>query len=154
MIDEVNWFDSTWAQLPERHEAGTPPIVEAVGLGTALKFIQEIGWELFMAHEAELTSYGLEQLTSVPGLTLVGPKAPNDRGPVFSFTVDGVHPHDLASVLDQAGVAVRSGHHCAMPLHRKLGLPATTRASLTIYNTKEDIDRLATGIRQAQKLFS
>ncbi len=154
MIDDVSWFDSTWAQAPEKFEAGTPPIAEAVGLGAALKFMEGIGWSQIMEHEAELTAYGLEQLNQVQGLHLVGPRTPVARGPVFSFTVDGVHPHDLASVLDEAGVAVRSGHHCAMPLHKKFELPATTRASLTLYNTKEDIDRLVAGVAQAQKLFT
>lgn len=153
MIAEVAWHDSTWAELPAKFEAGTPPIVEAVGLGVALRFIAEMGWEKFMALEAELTNYGLEQLTKVPGLHLVGPLTPERRGPVFSFTVDGVHPHDLASVLDEAQVAVRSGHHCAQPLHRKLGLPATTRASFTIYNSREEVDRLVEGIKKAQELF-
>jgi len=154
MINEVGWQSSTWAELPQKFEAGTPPIAEAVGLGAALKFIMEIGWQKFMALEAELTQYGLEQLNKVQGLHLIGPTTPASRGPVFSFTIDGVHPHDLASVLDEANIAVRSGHHCAMPLHKKLGLPATTRSSFTIYNSREEVDRLVEGIKQAQKLFT
>lgn len=153
MISEVTWDNSTWAEIPEKFEAGTPPIAEAVGLAKAVEFIQSIGWDNFLAHEAELTNYGLEQLAKVSGLHLFGPSDVKNRGPVFAFTLDGVHPHDLASVLDEVGVAVRSGHHCAMPLHRKFGLSATTRASCTIYNTKEDIDKLVEGIKKAQKLF-
>lgn len=153
MISEVTWDNSTWADIPEKFEAGTPPIVEAVGLAKAVEFVQSIGWNDFLSHEAELTNYGLERLTKISGLHLFGPSDAKNRGPVFSFTTDGVHPHDLASVLDEVGVAVRSGHHCAMPLHRKFGLSSTTRASCTIYNTKEDIDKLVEGIKKAQKMF-
>lgn len=153
MIQEVTWDSATWTEVPEKFEAGTPPIAEAVGLAAAIDFIQQVGWKNLLAHEAELTRYGLEKLVGVKGLYLVGPLTSDHRGPVFSFTIDGVHPHDLASILDEDGVAVRSGHHCAMPLHRLLGVQATTRASCTIYNTKSDLDRLVEGIKRAQKLF-
>jgi cysteine desulfurase/selenocysteine lyase len=153
MISEVTWNSSTWADIPEKFEAGTPPIAEAVGLAKAAEFIQSVGWDNFLSHEAELTNYGLTELTKISGLHLFGPSDAKNRGPVFAFTLDGVHPHDLASVLDENNIAVRSGHHCAMPLHRKFELLATTRASCTIYNTKEDIDRLVEGIKKAQKLF-
>lgn len=154
MINEVQWDDSTWAELPGKFEAGTPPITEAVGLAAALKFVQSVGWQAIQAHEADVTSYALKRLGEVPKLTIIGPAQPQARGPVFSFTVDGIHAHDLASVLDEAGVAVRAGHHCAQPLHRRFGLAATTRASFTIYNTRAEVDRLVAGMARAQKLFT
>ncbi len=154
MIGEVNWHDSTWAELPDKFEAGVPPITEAVGLGAALKFVNDLGWQAIQQHEAELATYALSTLAKVSNLRIIGPTSALSRGPVFSFTVEGVHAHDLASVLDEAGVAVRAGHHCAQPLHRRFGLAATTRASFSIYNTKEEVDRLVAGIAHAQKLFT
>lgn len=154
MINEVQWHDSTWAELPSKFEAGTPPITEVVGLGAAITFVNELGWSAIQKHEAELATYALSALMRVPSLKIIGPTDALSRGPVFSFTVEGVHAHDLASVLDEANVAVRAGHHCAQPLHRRFGLAATTRASFSIYNTKEEVDRLVAGIERAQKLFT
>ena len=154
MINEVTWEDSTWAPIPAKFEAGTPPIAEAVGLGAALEFVMSFSWRDYTAYEDELTRYALSKLLAVTGLHLLGPSTPQARGPVFAFTIDGVHPHDLSSVLDDLNIAVRSGHHCAQPLHRLYNVPATTRASATIYNSKEDFDRLVEGIEKAKRLFS
>ncbi|MBI5733541.1 MAG: SufS family cysteine desulfurase [Candidatus Kerfeldbacteria bacterium] len=154
MIDQVTYEAATWSPLPTKFEAGTPPIAEVIGLGAALEFIKRLGWPVICQHEADLTAYGLSVLLKVKSLKIIGPHTPENRGPIFAFTVDGVHPHDLASVLDSVEVAVRSGHHCALPLHSKFGLTASTRASFTIYNTKQEIDRLVEGIKQTQKLFS
>lgn len=153
MIQEVTYHDATWAEAPEKFEAGTPPIAEAIGLAAALNFVAKIGWNQIKAHEAELTSAALAEFSKLAGVHVTGSRDAKDRGAVFSFTVDGVHPHDLASILDEVGVAVRSGHHCAMPLHKKLGLPATTRASFTIYNTLEDVNALMAGIKHAQQML-
>ncbi|MFA4818888.1 MAG: SufS family cysteine desulfurase [Patescibacteria group bacterium] len=153
MIDQVTYEAATWAPLPSKFEVGTPPIVEVIGLGAALEFVKELGWPVISRHEADLTAYGLSALLEVNGLKIIGPRTVENRGPVFAFTVSGIHPHDLASVLDSVGVAVRSGHHCALPLHSKFGLTASTRASFTIYNTKAEIDRLVEGIKTAQKMF-
>ncbi len=154
MIDQVTYEAATWSPLPTKFEAGTPPIAEVIGLGAALEFVRGLGWPVICQYEADLTAYGLSALLKVKGLKIIGPRMPANRGPVFAFIVDGVHPHDLASVLDSVDVAVRSGHHCALPLHSKFGLTASTRASFTIYNTKQEIDRLIEGIKKAQKMFS
>ncbi len=154
MIDQVSYENATWADLPTKFEVGTPPIAEAIGLAAALEFVKKLGWQTIVQHEAGLTTYGLSALLKVNDLKIIGPLTPENRGPVFAFTTNGVHPHDLASVLDSVGVAVRSGHHCALPLHAKFGLTASTRASFTIYNTTAEIDRLVEGIKKAQKLFS
>ncbi|MBU1039207.1 SufS family cysteine desulfurase [Patescibacteria group bacterium] len=154
MIAEVNWYDSTWAEPPTKFEAGTPPIAEVIGWGEALNFIKQLDWVAVEAYEKNLTEYGLKLLTALPGLTIVGPEDSLARGPVFAFSLDKVHPHDLGSWLDSLNIAVRSGHHCTQPLHRKFGLLATTRASLSIYNTPAELDRLADGIKQAQKMFT
>ncbi len=153
MIREVTYQSATYAGIPELFEAGTPPIAETVGLAAALAYLQELGWDAIEAHERELTIYGLEALKAVPGLKLLGPASHERRGPVFAFTLPGVHPHDAGSVLDKYDVCVRVGHHCTMPLHRKFGLPATTRASLALYNTTEEIDRLVRGLHEANKLL-
>lgn len=153
MIQEVTYERATFAEPPAKFEAGTPPIAEAVGLGAAVEFIESLGWGAILAHEDELTRYGLERLNAVRGLRILGPREPQQRGPVFAFTLEGVHPHDLASLLDEVGVAVRAGHHCAMPLHKRFGVPATTRASFTIYNTEEDVDALVAGLKRAQTML-
>ncbi|MBI5466210.1 MAG: SufS family cysteine desulfurase [Candidatus Kerfeldbacteria bacterium] len=154
MINEVQWDDSTWADIPAKFEAGTPAIAEVIGLGAALEFVMSLGWQDYMTYEDELTRYALPKLLAVTGLHLLGPSTPQNRGPVFAFTIAGVHPHDLSSVLDDLNIAVRSGHHCAQPLHRLYNISATTRASATIYNSKEDFDRLIEGIEKAKRLFS
>lgn len=153
MINQVDWYESTWSELPFKFEPGTPPITQVVGAAEALRYFAGLGIENILKHEEDLTAYGLTQLLKINGLKIVGPTDPAMRGPVFAFAMDNVHPHDLASVLDSVGVAVRSGHHCTMPLHSKYNLTASTRASLALYNTREDIDRLVAGIKQAQEMF-
>lgn len=153
MIDVVEDDHSTWAAVPHKFEAGTPNVAGAVGMAAAVAFLLELGPEAVAAHEAGLVEYGLEQLGAVPGLTLFGPSDPGDRIAVFSFKLEGVHPHDVATILDTDHIAVRAGHHCTQPLMRRLGVPATTRASCWVYNTTEDIDRLATGLEKASAIF-
>jgi cysteine desulfurase / selenocysteine lyase len=153
MIKVVELEQSSYADVPARFEAGTPAIGEAIALGEAADFLSSIGMEAIFRHEAELTSYGLERLAQVEGLRLYGPSTSRDRGGALSFTLEGVHPHDVATILDSVGVAVRAGHHCTQPLHRHLDVPATTRASFYIYNLIEEIDRLAAGLEKARKLF-
>jgi cysteine desulfurase/selenocysteine lyase len=128
-------------------------MAQAVGLGAALNYLDNIGMSSIFDHEQELTRYGLQALSEINDLKIVGPSSPVDRGGTLSFTVGNIHPHDLGQFLDAQGIAVRTGHHCAWPLTRKLGVPATTRASFYLYNTTEDIDALVAGIRAAQKYF-
>lgn len=154
MIDLVELDHSTFAAIPARFEAGTPAIGEAIALGEAADYLQEIGLATIHQHEQELTAYALERLAAVPGITIYGPPAGPDRGGAISFSLEGVHPHDVAAVLDQEGVAVRAGHHCTQPLHRVLGVPATTRASFYLYNLPEEIDRLVAGLHKARQLFA
>ncbi len=153
MIESV-WMDhSTFAAPPHKFEAGTMPIAEAAGLAAAADYLNEIGRESIHAHEQALLADALAQLTDIAGLRILGPAEPAGRGTAVSFEVDGVHPHDMSQVLDELGIAVRAGHHCAWPLHRALGVQASTRASFYLYNTHEEVTALADGIRQAQKFF-
>jgi cysteine desulfurase / selenocysteine lyase len=153
MIRTVGLRQSTWNDLPWKFEAGTPAIAEAVGLGAAVDYLNAIGMENVLQHEQQITRYAIEQLQAVPGLTIYGPEV-SKRGGVISFTLGDIHPHDLASILDQqAGVAVRAGHHCAQPLMERLGLIATARASFYVYTIEEDIDTLVQGLRQAIQIF-
>ncbi len=154
MIKVVELDHSTYADVPARFEAGTPAIAEAIALGEAVDFLNRVGMASIRRHEVELLGYALERLAEVTGLTLYGPHTTEQRGAVFSFTLEGVHPHDVAAVLDSEGVAVRAGHHCTQPLHRLLDVPATTRASLYIYNTAEEIDRLVASLEKAKRLFA
>ncbi len=154
MIKVVELEQSTYADLPARFEAGTPAIGEAIALGAACDYLSEIGMEAIHRHEVELLAYALERLPAVKGLTLFGPRSVEQRGAAVSFTLDGVHPHDVAAILDGENVAVRAGHHCTQPLHRQLDVPATTRASFYIYNTHEDVDRLAAGLEKARRMFA
>lgn len=151
MISTVTFETSTWAPLPAKFEAGTPAIVEAVGLGTAIDWVQGIGYEAIGRHEADLTAHALEILPGVPGLKIVG--KPAIRGGVVSFTMDDVHPHDIATLLDRNGIAVRAGHHCAEPLMRRLGLTATARASFGVYTTREEINVLTETLDRIRKFF-
>ena len=154
MIRTVGLRQSTWNDLPWKFEAGTPAIAEAIGLGAAVDYLKALGIENVLQHEQELTHYAMEQLQSVPGLTIYGPEAAR-RGGVISFTLGDIHPHDLASILDQqVGVAVRAGHHCAQPLMERFGLSATARASFYVYTIKEEIDILVQGLQQAIQIFS
>ena len=153
MIESVTMTDATWAPSPRRHEAGVPNMAQAVGLAAALEYLSAIGINEIHAHEQKLGAYLLNRLQEIPALKLVGPKEMLDRGAVASFTLGEIHPHDLGQYLDAQGIAVRTGHHCAWPLTRKLGVQATTRASLYLYNDETDIDALITGILGAQKYF-
>ncbi len=153
MIESV-WMDhSTFATPPHKFEAGTMPIAEAAGLSAAIDYLNEAGRESIHAHEQALLTDALAQLAGIDGLRILGPAEPEDRGTAISFEVDGVHPHDVSQVLDELCIAVRAGHHCAWPLHRKLGVQASTRASFYLYNTHEEVTALGDGIRQAQKFF-
>lgn len=154
MIADVRAEGSTWAPIPHRFEAGTPPIIEAVGFTAAVEYLEKVGMAQVEAHDRELTAAALERLSEVPGVTIYGPPTVEGRGGAISFTLADVHPHDLATILDQEGVAVRAGHHCAKPLHRILGVPATARASFHVYNTMEDLEALVRGLHRARKLFS
>ncbi len=153
MIDVVNADESTWAEVPHKFEAGTPNVAGAVGMAAAVEFLSELGSEAVAAHEAALVRYGLERLGSLEGVRLFGPTSPEDRIAVFSFALEGVHPHDVATILDAEGIAVRAGHHCTQPLMRCLKVPATTRASCYVYNTTDDLDRLAEGLEKARAIF-
>ncbi|MPZ53400.1 MAG: SufS family cysteine desulfurase, partial [Acidimicrobiia bacterium] len=153
MIADVQLGRSTWAPIPHRFEAGTPPIIEAVGLTAAIEYLETVGMETVAAHDRDLTEYALERLTGIDGLEIQGPKEGPDRAGVISFTVGDIHAHDLATILDEGGVAVRAGHHCAKPLMAELGVVATARASFHIYNNREDADALVDGIKRAIELF-
>ncbi len=153
MIRDVGLHQSTWAEVPQKFEAGTPPIAEAVGFGAAVDYLSAVGMDAVREHEARLTAYALAQLQELPGLTVYGPADIAVRGGAISFTLADIHPHDLATILDQQGVAIRAGHHCAQPLHRLLDVPATARASLYVYNTREDVDVLVAGLGEARRLF-
>jgi cysteine desulfurase/selenocysteine lyase len=153
MIDRVFDDYSTYAPVPHKFEAGTPNAGGAVGLAAAMDFLAGIGHDALWQHEQMLTRYGLERLSEVKGLHMFGPQDPEERTAVFSFEIEGMHPHDIATVLDSQGVAIRAGHHCAQPLMRRLGVPATTRASCYLYNTTGEIDRLVDALEMARDLF-
>ncbi|HEX6932974.1 MAG TPA: cysteine desulfurase [Streptosporangiaceae bacterium] len=153
MIETVFMERSTYAPPPHKFEAGTMPIAQAVGLGAAVDYLSDLDLAAVRAHEQNLTERALHALGDIEGLRILGPTEPADRGSAVSFTLDGVHPHDVSQVLDDRGVAVRAGHHCAWPLHRALGVQSSTRASFYLYNTAEEVDALAEGIRAAQKFF-
>ena len=151
MISTVTFERSTWANVPHHFEAGTPAIIETIGLGAAISWVESIGMDVIATHEAELTAYALKRLQDVPGLSVVG--NPQDRGGVVSFTMQDVHPHDIATLLDRNGIAIRAGHHCAEPLMRRLGLTATARASFGIYTLKQEIDVLADTLVRIRDFF-
>jgi len=153
MIKTVHLRSFSPNDVPHKFEAGTPAVAEAVGFGTAVAYLNGIGMEAVAAHEQEMISYALERLEEIPGVKVLGPVA-EKRGGVASFTLEGVHPHDVAQILDTYGVAVRAGHHCAQPLHEKFGIQASTRASFYIYSVKEEVDKLITGIYQVKKIFN
>jgi cysteine desulfurase/selenocysteine lyase len=152
MIDRVYRDHSTWADPPARFEAGTLPIVEAIALGTAIDYVTGIGFDALRAHDAQLTEYAHARLSEIPGMRIYGP-APEHKGGIVSFTIDGIHPEDLATQLDRKGVFTRHGHHCTMPLHDLLGVRATTRVSFGMYNTTAEIDVLCEAIQFARKRF-
>lgn len=153
MIETVDLFTATWAGIPERFEAGTPNIADAIGFGAAIKYLQSIGMENIKTHEETLNKYALEKLSQVKNLTIYGPKNPTKRTGLVTFTIKKLHPHDISAVLNSQGIAVRSGHHCAHPLHKKLDIPASVRASYYLYNTSQDIDALVAGLEMAQKIL-
>ena len=153
MIENVTMTDATWAEAPRKFEAGVPNMAQVVGLAAGIKYLQSIGLEEVHEHEKALTGYLLNELSQIPGIAVVGPADISLRGGTVSFTLDGIHPHDLGQYLDSAGIAVRTGHHCAWPLTRALGVPATTRASLYLYNDNSDIDALIAAIKDAKKYF-
>ena len=152
MILSVTFEKTTYAEIPSKFEAGTPPIASAIGLGEAIKYLESIGLENIENHEKVLTQYATEALSDISGLTVYG-TAPQKAG-VISFGVQGVHPHDMATLLSDDGVAVRAGHHCAQPVMQRYKVPATTRASFYLYNTLDDIDKLVDSVRSAKKIFS
>ena len=154
MIETVTMTSATWAPAPRKFEAGVPNMAQAVGLGAAIDYLTAIGMDEIFKHEVDLTGYLLNGLMEIPELSVVGPTTTQSRGGSVSFTVGQIHPHDLGQFLDSQGVAVRTGHHCAWPLTRKLGVPATTRASLYLYNYESDCDALFAAIRGAQKYFA
>ena len=151
MISTVSMGKSTWAALPAKFEAGTPPIAQAIGLGVALEYVSSIGLEGIAAHEIDLLTHATQQLSSIDGLRIIGP-APGKTS-VISFTMDCAHPHDISTIIDRAGVSVRAGHHCAQPLMKRMGVPATTRASFGMYNTRDEVDTLVAALDSVRELF-
>ena len=153
MIEVVRMEEATFAAAPQRFEAGTQMTSQVVGLGEAVRFLTEVGMEDIQAHEHKLTEYALEQMQAIDGLRIAGPLTADNRGGAIAFTVEGVHPHDLGQVLDSEGVAIRTGHHCAWPLHRGLDMQSTSRASFYLYNTLDEVDTLVSSISKAKEFF-
>ncbi|HKZ44858.1 MAG TPA: cysteine desulfurase [Anaerolineales bacterium] len=153
MIKAVHLRTFTPNSLPHKFEAGTPAIAESVGFSAAVEYLEKLGMEKVETHEQEIIHYALERLEEIPGIRVYGPSA-KDKGAVASFSLDDIHPHDVSQILDRYGLAVRAGHHCAQPLHERLGIPATTRASFYIYNNFQEVDKLVEGIYQVKKIFS
>ncbi len=153
MVREVTLDHATWNDLPGKFEAGTPPLAEAVGLMAAVHYLQSLGMAAVAAHSRSLTEYGLWKLSEIPGLKIIGPSSAAERGPIFSFTLEGIHPHDVSELLDRENIAVRAGNHCAKPLLTALGEQSTVRASLSIYNDARDIDAFVAAIKKIQEKF-
>lgn len=154
MIRQVHLLDSTWNDLPYKFEAGTPAIAEAIGLGAAIDYLNGLGMENVRAHEHALTAYALERLAEVPTLRVIGPENPNERGGLTAFEMEGIHPHDIAALLDREAICIRAGHHCAQPLHDYYDLSASARASFYVYNTSEEIDRLVDALYRVRTIFN
>ena len=154
MIKRVKLTEASWNDLPWKFEAGTPSVAEGIGLGVAVDYLSQFGMDSVRAHERTLVDYAMEKLQEVTGITIYGPKDPELHGGAVSFTLPNIHPHDLATLIDREGIAVRAGHHCTQPLMERLGVPATTRASFYLYNRPEEVDQLVTGIQKAQKVFA
>jgi cysteine desulfurase / selenocysteine lyase len=152
MIASVTFEKSTWNALPYKFEAGTPDIAGAIGLGAALDYITSVGLEAAGRHEQELLAYGTAALSKVPGVRLIG-TAPH-KASILSFVMDGIHPHDIGTIVDREGVAIRTGHHCAQPVMQRLGISATARASLAMYNTREDLDALVRALEKVRQVFA
>lgn len=153
MIDFVDLYDSTWKELPWKLEGGTPIIAGAIGLGAAIDFLEQIGLDTIRLHEEKLVNYAFQQLSAIEGISIYGPKQPEQRSGLITFNVNDVHPHDLATILDTDGIAIRAGHHCCQPLMKWLNVSATARASFYLYNSEEDIDSLVKGIKKAKAYF-
>jgi cysteine desulfurase / selenocysteine lyase len=153
MIREVFEDRSTWAPLPEKFDAGTPNVADSIALAAAVDYLEELGMSNVRAHEVDVAGYALERLAAVPDISVYGPRDPTLRTGVVSFNLEGVHPHDAGTVLDEAGIAVRAGHHCCQPLHRLLDVAATLRASFYIYNTRDEVDALVDALSTARKLY-
>ncbi len=153
MIKQVWLYEAKWNDVPYKFEAGTPNIADVIAFGKALEYLEKLGMDQVRRHELELVSYALEILSTLPDLTLYGPKNPQDRGGVISFNLEGVHPHDVGTILDDEGIAIRAGHHCAQPLMQRLGVSATARASFYVYNTIEEIDLLVKGLEKVRQVF-
>ncbi|MEM2614192.1 MAG: cysteine desulfurase [Nitrososphaerota archaeon] len=151
MIKDVSFTSSSWNDIPYKFEPGTPNIAGAIGFRAAIEYLQEIGMKNVRIHDEKLTAYALRKLKHM--VNIIGPKNARDRSALISFTMDGIHPHDIAAILNENGIAIRSGHHCAMPLHKKLGINASARASFYLYNTKEDIDALVEGLEKVREVF-
>jgi cysteine desulfurase/selenocysteine lyase len=152
MIQRVTLAGSTWNELPYKFEAGTPSIAEAIGLGAAVDYLCGLGMDNILEHEQFITNYALEALSEVKGVTVLGP-SPAHKGGVAAFTMNGVHPHDISEILDKDGIAIRAGHHCAMPLHHKLGISASARASFYVHTTPDEIDKLVTSLNRVRQIF-
>jgi len=152
MIKRVHLRSFIPNEIPYKFEAGTPAIAEAIGLGVAIEYLTNVGMDAIAAHESEIIAYALDRLEEIPGVNVLGPTA-NHKGGVASFTLEGVHPHDISQILDTEGIAIRAGHHCAMPLHDKYNIPASARASFYLYNTKDEVDRLANAIYKVKEIF-
>ncbi len=153
MIRRVQLQESSWNDLPYKFEAGTPAIAEAIGLGVAIDYLDQLGMANVRAHEHELTAYALERLAEVPTLRVFGPSDPAERGGLTAFEMEGIHPHDIAALLDRDAICIRAGHHCAQPLHDYYDLPATARASYYVYNTPDDVDRLVASLQNVRRMF-
>jgi cysteine desulfurase / selenocysteine lyase len=154
MISSVDFHETRFNELPWKFEAGTSPIAEGAALGAAVEFLQGIGMDHVRAHEQALTAYALERLEAVEGLRVLGPPEAEARGALVAFTLDGVHPHDVAEILARDGVCIRAGHHCTQPLMRALGITASSRASFAVHNTTEDVDRLVAGLGRVKGVFA
>ncbi len=153
MISDVQLYESTWAPVPHKFEAGTPPIAQAIGFGAAIDYLERLGMDEVRAHEVDITGYALKRLVEIPDMEIYGPLDPELRGGAVSFQLADIHAHDIATILDQDGICVRAGHHCARPLMRSLGVPATARASFYVYNTRDEVDALVASLHRARELF-
>jgi cysteine desulfurase/selenocysteine lyase len=153
MIETVTMAATTYAPAPQRFEAGTPMTSQAIGLAAAARYLGDLGMDAVEAHERELVAATIDGLSGLDGVRIIGPTSMEDRGSPVSFVVDGVHAHDVGQVLDDDGIAVRVGHHCALPLHRRFGVAATARASFAVYNTLDEVDRLVAGVKRALDFF-
>jgi len=154
MISVVREEGSTWASGPHKFEAGTPNIADVIAFGAAIEYLEALGMDAVREHEVQLTAYAMDELQKLPGLTIHGPRNPDERGGVVSFALEGIHPHDISTIVDGHGVAIRAGHHCAQLLMRALGVPATSRASFSIYNGPDDVDALVEALKHAQEVFA